>query len=305
MPTQEPIQNTMIPKKEEPAIPVRVVVTKPQAPKVQPNPVVAQNGNQQTINETAPAADSATPAESVKLSPQLSALARKEQAFRQRELALKQREESQASDLKLAQEFKELKTKLSNKDFSEAEKLGLNYDEYVKYKIDQANGEDQNAQAMKKLEDQIKALEQGQEENAKQEFEETVMAYKKEIVSAVSNNPEYSTIKGKKAESHVLQLILDSWEEDQIEMSVEEACKDVEEALVADAKSYLDLPKFKTVEEQRKLPPPKPGVRTLTNQMQTTATTAQSAVPLSSLPEAQRYEEARRRVLARRQQQGR
>jgi len=313
MPTHEPVVNTIIPKAPEKEIPVRVVSTRPPGPKVQQKPPVAENGNQTIPNETVQVADSTAAAESVKLSPQLSALARKEQAFRQRELALKQKEESQAEDLKLAQEFKELKAKLSAKDFSQAEQLGLNYDEYVKYKIDQANGEDPNLQKFKTLEDEIQKMKKTQEESDKQAFEETVSAYKKEIFTAVETDPKFLKVKRFEDQDSegktftgmdvALNLILDAWEKDNEEMTVQQALVDTEMFITERAKKMAALiEEPKPAVEERRLPPPKPGVRTLTNQMQPTAVEAKPAVPLSKLPDAERYAEARRRALARRQQ---
>jgi hypothetical protein len=302
MPTQEPVAPGLAPKVEEKEIPVRVVSTKTTLAKTQENQSVPENKNQTIHNETAAPEASGTTEESVKLSPQISALARKEQAFRQREIALKQREKDLELDLASAREFKELKEKLSAKDFSQAEKLGLNYDEYVKYKIDQVNGEDPNAQALKKLEGEIESLKKGQEESAQQEFEETVLAYKKEILAQTANNPEFAGIKKLGAEQHVLQLILDSWEEDGIELSVQDACKDVVTWLKAQSDTLGEV--FKPVEEPKKLPPPRPGVKTLTNDMRVTGKEAAPQVPLHKLSEAERFAEARRRVMARRQQQG-
>lgn len=305
MPTREAITNNIIAQEAPKPIPERIAVTRPVVRKSQANQIVSENGNQENINVNSSAAESATTEESVKLSPQLSAIARKEQAFRQRDLTQKQRDKDFEQDLALAKEYKELKAKIEAKDYSEAEKMGIKYDDYVQYLIDKQNGEDPQLQKFKTLEDEIKALKKGQEEKETQEFEETVSAYRTEIASLTSSNPEFSTIKGKKAEEHVLQLIIDSWEEDDVQMTVEEACKDVEAALVADANSYLDLPKFKPTVEEKKLPPPKPGVRTLTNQMQATSSEARPTKPLHSLSDGERYAEARRRVEARKLQQGR
>lgn len=305
MPTKEAIVDNIIPKTVAAPIPTKIATTRDPRPKAKEVPAVQENGNQQDTTRNNTVADSTTTEESVKLSPQLSALARKEQAFRQREQVLKQREKDLEAKLASADEYTQLKAKLGAKDFSDAEKLGLNYEEYVQYKLDQANGEDPNAQAVKALELKIQALEKGQEESAEQEFEETVAAYKKEITSVVSTNEEFSSIKELKAEGHVLQLILDSWEEDKIEMSVDEACKEIENALVEQGKKFSTLPKLKMpAEKELKLPPPKPGVKTLTNQMQASSVESKPVKPLHTLSENERYAEARRRVLARRQQQG-
>ncbi len=297
MPVREQVTNVIVQPKEIAPIPERVVQTRST-----PRP---QNPHQAPITESAVAADPAAPEDSVKLSPQLTAIARKEQAFRQRELTLKQREKDLEAKLAKADQFDQISTKFAAKDFSEAERLGLNYEEYTKYLLDKQGSEDPQAMALKKLEAEIQALKTNQEESISQSFEETVSEYKKEILKAVTDNPEFSSIKELKREDAVLQLILDSWEEDKEEVTVEQACKDIEEFLIEQGKRFSALPKLKPAPvEKRELPPPKPTVKTLTNQMQPQGNEAKPTVSLQTLSESERYAEARRRALARRQQQG-
>jgi hypothetical protein len=252
--------------------------------------------------------EAATPtAESVKLSPQLSAIARKEQAFRQREQALKAREAEVEAKLADATKFAELKAKLSAKDYSEIEALGLNYEGYTQYLLAKQNGEPApETQALKKLEEEVTGLKKAQEESANQQYEETVAEYRKEIKAAVEANPEFASIKELGHEDAVLQLILDSWEEDETELTVEQAAKDVEAYLVEEATKMAGLTKVKSklqpaVEEKRPLP--RPGLKTITNDM-TVGSEKRPAKPLHTLSDSERYAEARRRVLERRAKQG-
>lgn len=315
MPTHQPVVSTLVPKEEAKPIPVRVISTRNSKPKSKSIPVAdSTNGNQAANAVSDPAAASATTAESVKLSPQLSALARKEQAFRQREQALKQREKDLEAKLAKSDQFDQLQAKIAAKDYSEAEKAGMNYEDYVQYKLNQQAGEDPNSIAFKKLEDEIQVLKKGQEDSASQQFDETVEAYRKELSASVESKPEFQKVKkfededskGKKFTGIdvALQLILDSWEEDGEEMTVEQALVDTEIFIRERAQrmaSLLDDPK--PAAEAKPLPPPKPSVKTLTNQMQPTANT-QKPASLQHLSESERYAEARRRVLARRQLQG-
>lgn len=296
MPTREAIVNTLLPQQVEKPIPTRTVST---GYKAKP-----QNTDQPTTIRSDPAAAPATTEESVKLSPQLSALARKEQAFRQREQALKDREKQVAEDLELAKKYKELKEKLSAKDFSEAEALGLNYEEYTKYSVDKLNGEDPNQAALKKLTDEIEALKKSQEESATQSFDDTVKEYKKEISSLTASNPEFQSLKGK-YEEHILQNILDSWETDGEEVTIAQSAKDVLAHLKAEKEELDSLFKApekaqEVVEEKQSLPPPKPGLKTLTQQI-TTGSEKRPYKSLQHLSESERYAEARRRVLERRE----
>lgn len=295
MPTREAIVNTLIPKEIEKPIPTRMVSTR-----VAP---LKPSGDQTTIVEKAQVAESTPPAESVKLSPQLSALARKEQAFRQREQAFKEREKTLEAKLADAEQYSQLKAKLGSKDYSEAEKLGLTYEGYTEYLLSKQNSEDPQGKELKSLKDEVDALKKRTEEDATKEYEETVAEYKKEIAALISSNPDYSSVKELKREDAVLQLILDSWEEDGEEVSIEQAAKDIEEALVEDATKMAALPKLKPkVEEPVKLPPPKPGLKTLTNQV-TVSSEKKPAKSLQYMTESERYAEARRRVLERKQGQ--
>ncbi len=94
-------------------------------------------------------------------------------------------------------------------------------------------------------------------------------------------------------------------EEDGEEMTVEQACKDIEDFIVEQGKKMTELTKFKAKPEaERKLPPPRPSVNTLTNNMLPPSGEPKPTVSLSDLSESERYAEARRRVQARRQAQG-
>ena len=302
MPSHEAIVNTMLPPSVEKPIPTRTVSTR-----TVPRP---QNVNQ-AITGMDPAAEaSATPAASVKLGPEVTALARKQQAFRQREQALIEREKQLEAKLAEADKYSQLKTKFDSKDFSAAEELGLTYDEFTKYKLEKQLGEDPQAQKFNSLEEQIQALKKSQEDKATQEYEETVAAYRTEITSLI-DAPEFQTLKKFKetnAEGKeftgvdiALQLILDSWEEDQVEVSSEEAVRLTKESLIERARKYAALIE-EPVQEESKLPPPRPGSRTLTQQLQPAGVTKQPAKSLQHLSEAERYAEARRRVLERQQQ---
>lgn len=293
MPTIQPITNTVIPKTTEPPIPVRTVITR--APSMTPKNTVQQVNNSQS-------AESATTEESVRLSPQLSALARKEQAYRQKEQALKAREKEIESKLADAERFSSLKNKFGEKDFSEAESMGLNYEEYTKYLLDKQNGEDPVQSEIKRLNAEIESLKKGNEDSAVQQFDQTIAEYKNEIARLVSEDENFSTIKGFNKQDAVLKLIVDTFEEDGEELTINEAAKLVEEELSNIGNSFLDLPKFKReeiLEQPRTLPRPMVG-KTLTNDM-TVSSEKRPYKSLQHLSEAERYAEARRRVLERRE----
>lgn len=314
MPTREAIVDSVIPREIERPIPVRTISTRSKV-KVQ-DPIIPQNAHQAAISENNPAAASATTEEYVRLSPQLSALARKEQAFRQREQALKQREKDLEAKLVEAEQFAQLKTKVAAKDYSEVEKLGMTYEDHTKYLLDRQNGEDPQAQKFKTIEDELHALKKSQEESNADAFEETVRAYRTELTSHIDSSPELSIVKKFKDTDHegkeftgadvALQFILDSWKEDQEEITVADAAKLTKQFLTEKRQQWtalVDEPK-QVEAEAKPLPPPKLGAKTLTNQMQPGAGEARPHKSLQHMSESERYAEARRRVLARRQQQG-
>lgn len=304
MPTREAIVDSILPREIERPIPVRTVSTR-STPRV-------QNINQ-APSSVDPAAATATPEESVRLSPQLSALARKEQAYRQREQALKQREKDLEARLAEAEQYSQLKTKIGSKDYSAAEALGLTYEEYTKYLLEKQSGEDPQTQRFKSLEDEIQALKKSTEESATKEYEATVAEYKTAVTSLIDSDPRFARTKKFEDEDAegkpftgkdvALQLILDAFDKDGESLTIEEACNQAEQYLEAKAKKWSALNEKPTeVIEEVKLPPPRMGSRTLTQQMQASGTEKTPAKSLQFLPEHERYAEARRRALAKRQQ---
>lgn len=295
MPTQEAIVNTIIPREVEKPIPVRTVSTI----------LRKANQDQANINRTdSTPAVSGIPEESLKLSGPAIALARKEQAHRQRELALKERERQVEARLADAEKFEKLRAKIGEKDFSEAEALGLNYEDYVEYKLKSTGEVDPRDQKFQEIQDEVKNLKKQQEESIQRQYEETVSEYRSEIKKLVAEKPEFSKIKKMNAEEHVLQLIIDTFEEDGTQLTVDKAAKDVEMFLTEEKKKWDALSDEGVEAEMQRPTLPRP-TRTLTNEMTAGAQTARPQKSLQHMSDEERYAEARRRVLERRQQQGR
>lgn len=286
MPKHEPVTDSIIPKTVEPPIPTRTVSTKP----------VLKSAPVQAKEEQVPVSEA--PAASVQLPPDASAKARQEQAYRQREAALKQREQDLADKLALAEKYSKLESGLKAKDFSAFEAIGADYDAFTEWKLRKSEGEDPAMKPVLELKAEIDALKKSQEESVTKEYEATVAEYKKEISQAIESSEEFSSIKALGQQEAVLQLILDSWEQDNEMLTVEEACKDIEDYLMEEAKRMVALPKL-AAEKKATLPPPS-RIKTLTNDVQVGATPV-STKPLSQLPDHERYAEARRRALAKRE----
>jgi hypothetical protein len=223
--------------------------------------------------ETKPA-----PAEpkAVTLSPQLTALARKEAKFRQQEQAFKAREAEFQTKQAEAAKLLEIKEKLAKKDLSALDELGVTYEEYTNFKLNQAENEKPEVIAIKNLEQKLATLEEQQKANVNKQYEATVSQYRNEIKKLVATNPEFTTVKELKAEEHVLQHILDTFEEDGEVLDVAQASKEIEDFLVEDALAMTKLSKVRAKiappqEKKQTLPPPKQATKTLTNSVAPTA----------------------------------
>ena len=246
------------------------------------------------------APEAATTEESVRLSPQISALARKEQAQRQREFALKQREKSLEAKLAKADQFEKLQKALESKDFSAAEELGLTYEQYTQYLLKKEAEKNPAEQKLSEIDKKLAELQKAQEDLTNREYQANQSLWKTEIARVVTENPDFSTIKDLKAEHLVLQHINDSFDEDGTELSAEDACKDIEAALYERAEKFAGVTKLKSkqaVEAKPTLGPPKNSPKTITQTM-TTSSQKPSSKPFHLMSESEQLAEAYRRVQA-------
>jgi hypothetical protein len=251
---------------------------------------------QKEVPRETPAAVEA-PAEEVTLSPKVSALARKEQAQRAREKAIAEKERTFAEKMADADKYHQLKTKLAAKDYSAAEELGLTYEEYVKHELNKEASKDPAQERVRQLEEKLTALEKAREEDAVKEYQANQALWKNEIAKTVAENEEFSTIKDLGAEDIVLKHINDSFEEDGLELSVEEAAKEIEEALLERANKFASVTKLKNKVGGKVLGPPK-TMTTITQNMTTTPRSVPSSKPFHLMSESEQIQEAIRRVQA-------
>lgn len=263
----------------------------------------AENVKQADTVETIEPVEPGKPEESVTLSPQISALARKEQAQRQRERSLAQREKELEARLADADKYQQLKTKIAAKDYSAADDLGMTHDQYTQYLLDKQAGEDPAEQRYRKVESELEKLKKNQEEQTIQDYEANQGLWKQEIAKVVDASEEFSTIKELKAHAAVLRLINESFDEDGIELSAEQAAKMVEDELYARAEKLTSVSKIKKKfeGEPRQLGAPKPSPKTITQNMTVTSEKAKSK-PFHLMSESEQIAEAIRRVQAAKQQ---
>lgn len=241
-----------------------------------------------------------TSTESLALSPKISALARKEAAQRLREAQFRQREKSLEARLAQAEKYEKLQARLAAKDYSAADELGMSYEEYTNYLLTKQAGEKPEEKRFRSLEDELSSLKKDKEEQVARDYQANQALWKKEISTVVSDAEAYPEINfvGAEAQAAVLQHINDSFDQDDVELSAEEAAKEIESYLAERALKLSESPTLKKkFEASKTLGPPRSAPKTITNQM-TTTPTKQSSKPFHLMSESEQIAEAIRRVQA-------
>jgi len=259
-----------------------------------PKPDAAQPA---TVEETV----ETPPAESVRLSPQVSAIARKEAAQRRERLAFEQEKKAFATKLADAEKFAQLKAKIAAKDYSAVEELGVEYNALTDYKLNKLAGEKPEEARYRKLEEEFAALKKAQEESSNKEYQSNQNLWKEEISKVTQNVEAYPEINfiGAGARAAVLQHINDSFEQDNVELTAEQAAKEIEKFLADRAIRMADSPTVnkKFQEKGKVLGHPKTSPNTITQNM-TVTSQKPSSKPFHLLSESEQLAEAIRRVQA-------
>jgi hypothetical protein len=232
--------------------------------------------------------------ESITLPKKVSAIARREQAQRQREQILKQRELDLAAKLAKAEKFEKLQERLAAKDYGAVEELGATYEEYTNHLVAKQAEKNPQAEKLSKVEKELEALKKAQEESTIREYESNQSLWKNEISRIVASSDDYSAIKELGAEDLVLQHINDSFEEDDIELTAEQAVKEIEDALVERAEKLAKLTKI----QKRFEAPPKQRLgapKTITQNM-TVSSQKPVRKPFHLMSDSEQIAEAYRRV---------
>lgn len=264
-------------------------------------PKVGQSGiNNGTIPGAAAETATAPAAESVSLSPAAAALARKEQKFRQEQLALKAKETALEKERAEIAEFKALKSKLDAKDYAAIEGM-VPYDEYTNYHVNKLNGSSPEAQKLTELEEKLTTLQKSQADDVSKRFEAAVNERRTAVKTLVESDVQFSSIKELKAEEAVVQHILDTWEKDSVDLTPEQAAKEVEEIILERAKKWSALSKITPkaepeADKKNELPPLKASVKTLTNDMTAVGEIKRPQKSLHGMSDSERWAEARRRA---------
>ena len=267
----------------------------------------AENPKQENTGVQAEGTPAQQEEPSVTLSSKMSAIARAEMADRKRKQSLDQREKDLAEKLAKAEKFDQLQAKLTAKDYSAADELGMNYDEYTKYLLDKQAGENPEEQRYRKLEDRLSASEKALEEKELREYETNQKLWGQAITTEFGDGSKYPNISYLKSkgimnvEESVLDHINKSFEEDGIELTEIQALEEFEKEAIRRAELLSDAPVLKSrfQEQPRTLGPPKTSPKTITQNM-TVTSQKQASKPFHLMSESEQIEEAMRRVNAER-----
>jgi hypothetical protein len=245
----------------------------------------------------------------ITLSPAAAALARREQRFRKQQAEFREQQLALENERKEIAELRELKRKLAAKDFSGIEN-DVPYDAYTNYLIEKSAGSSPEQDEIKQLRSDVKSMQDAQKSDLDRRFEAAVQQRREAIKTIIESNPEFSSVKELDAAEHVVQHIIDTFEEEGVELTPEQALQDVENVIVKRAQKWSGLTKVRPkeepkkeevkVESKRELPPlKKPAVTTITNSMAATGDLKSTKRNYASLrSDEERWAAARNAVLA-------
>lgn len=272
---------------------------------------------QANIDESQSAADSAQPADTVRLSPQMAVLAKKEQKFRLEQQKLKADREALALEKAKVQKALDLQAKLDAKDFSTLDEL-VDYNAFSEYKVKKLNDSDPVQAKLNQLEQEIQNVKKSGDENLEKQFQAAVEQRKSAASKLIETTPAHSEFKTKIEKimpklnlvDAVTKHILDTWEHDSLDLPVDQAVEEVKNGIIENAKMWagvLDQPTEVSPAagtEKRPLPPLKQGLKTITNQVTTSDTPPPRKSYSAIRNEQDRWNAAREAVLAKLNKQG-
>lgn len=225
-PTQAP-QSTQ-PLADVPPPPSGANPDAPAVEAVQQEPVLSQ------LDKSVEVKEELTEAASQPLSPQFVALAKKEQAIRKARQELKAQQE--AFERERANYV--AKESLKTDPLSALNELGLTYDKLTELQLSQQNP-DPNQQTLEQLEklkaqleERLSSFDQKLADRDKQAYDAAVNQIRRDVELLVDSDPSFETIKASGEIGAVVELIEKVFHKEGQILTVEEAAKLVEEALV-------------------------------------------------------------------------
>ena len=267
MPTISPVVRASIGGTSQEPVPHRVSLTAQTGMNMPEKPDASLPPSGQTATHEA-----TTPTQAVTLSPQLTALARKQQKLQQEIQAQRDKEAAWTARQADYVPKSDFKAKLKENAAEALNTLGISYDELTNLLLEQQNGAD----PVKALKAELDQLKNDQKANVDKQYEATLRQYRAETDSLIAADPKtYHLINKQGRQDAVVQHILETWKEDESKvLSVSQAAKEVEDVLREQAKKMADALKElepatteETPQAKKTLPPPKAALKTLTNQV--------------------------------------
>ncbi len=234
------------------------------------------------------------------LSSQYAVLARKEKALRakahqqeqaisQRESTLKAREDALKAKESEYQSGYISKDALTNDPWSVLADLGITYDQVTQAALNQQQENPYAKAQLSKLQEEIKSLKDAQERAAKSQQDQQSQAYQQaleqirsEAKYLVNQDPAFETIAATNSVNDVVDLIERTFKEEKVLMTVEEACKAVEDYLVDEA---LKIAKLKKI-QSRLSPSVAPSAAPAKQSQEPVPPSKQSQQPMKTLTNA-------------------
>ncbi len=211
------------------------------------------------------------------LSPRFAALARQQKAFREQQKAFQAQKQLFETERQARQEeieqAKSWKTKLTQDPLSAITEAGITYEQLTNAILNQPSSQDLQYQ---KLFQEVQSLRQSQEQSStrfedlqKQQYEDAKKQIRNDVSMLVDGNEVFETIKAMNAQEAVVELIEETYKEENRLMTIDEAAQAVEDYLVEEAMKLASLKKI----QAKFSPPPSPEVQqtqpTQKTQMQT------------------------------------
>lgn len=255
----------------------------------------------QNVNSEAPASAPIEEPKAVEdtLSSQYATLARREKAlnakrlqqeaaFKAREEAFAARERELAAKSQVDQSQYIPKERLTSDPLNTLQELGLSYDKLVEMAMNAPKPEEiEQRNYQKRIEAELKALREEQQQTKKSFEEQQTNSYKQalnqiktEVSQLVSSDPSFEIVNATNSVQDVVDLIERTYKEDGVLLSVEEAAQSVEEYLESEALKISNLKKIQQKMRSAEKPadkkqteapaPQQQQLKTLTNANSTT-----------------------------------
>lgn len=274
MPTISPQVRPQISAITESLIPRRATITQATGMQIEKAPTAVQTNSEAKTGQLDTSGGSS---QVVSLSPQLTALARKQRDL-QKEIEAQRAKESQWEKERGAYVRKEdIKTRLQANAAEVLSELGTSYEELTNLLLAQESG-DTSSQEIAELRKELERIKNSQKEAVDKQMEATINQYRREAKDLITKDPtKFALINKKNLSEAVVQHIVDTWEEDNNNvMSVEQSANEVEGFLREEAREYkealdaLNAPAADSAQNSQKtLPPPqRSAARTLTQSLE-------------------------------------